>query len=692
MKTITVQAQPDHIARLTQVRKPLAAVVELIWNGFDADATRVAVRFNDGALGEGENISVIDNGLGMSQSEADNAFERLGGSWKRFADRTRGESRQLHGKWGRGRFKAFALGNLVEWTTTARTPLGDSVQSMTITGVGDSLTVFRVSDPVAVSAGASSGTEVTIHELRHDFRGLRGAGVEQELLEEFAIYLRQYPHARIEYDGRTLEPESVVRHATSHSVPRVTLDDGRVVEATLDIIEWSFGTRRALFLCDASGFALHETTQGLPSFAGGYSAYLRSDFVRALDEEHLLDLEDVDPGLKALIDAARGVLREHVRRRIAEAGAEAVEDWKRQEVYPYPGEPKSPVEVAERQVFDVVALSVREHLPNFGAAGQKEQKFAFRLIREALERDPGSLQTILTEVLGLPEKERQDLAELLQQTSLSQIISASRVVTERLDFIKALEVMVFEPDVKKVIRERTQLHRILERHTWIFGEHFHLTVSDQSLNEVLAKHRHILGHEALREEEEVLRLDGSRGIVDLMLTRTIPQPRADEHEHLIVELKAPTQPINAKVITQAKSYAFAVAEDERFLGTSTRWNFWAVSNRLSSDARHDTKQRNRPEGLVYESDDGRIQVWAKSWSQIIDAAKARMAFFQQQFAYEATRDSAVALLRRLHSDRIPDILAGSSAGSTGGVSLPDGVVPIDFQVAKGRQGRAKGKR
>jgi hypothetical protein len=49
-------------------------------------------------------------------------------------------------------------------------------------------------------------------------------------------------------------------------------------------------------------------------------------------------------------------------------------------------------------------------------------------------------------------------------------------------------------------------------------------------------------------------------------------------------------------------------------------------------------------------------VWAKTWSQIIDAAKARMAFFQKQFAYEATTDSALELLRRLHAERLPMIL------------------------------------
>jgi hypothetical protein len=693
MRTITLQVQPDHIARLTHVRKPLTALAELIWNGLDADAARVRVMFDDGALTQAESIRVVDDGLGMSQSEAVNAFERLGGSWKHTAERTRGEQRQLHGRSGRGRFKAFALGHLVEWRTTSRAPVGPALQTITITGAADALTTFRVSDPADTPPGAATGTEVLITELRNGFRGLQGQAVEQELLEEFAIYLRQYPHVLVEYDGRRLDATAAIRHEARYSVPPVTLEDGRVVEATLDVIEWTFGTRRTLFLCDADGFAFDETTQALPSMGGGYSAYLRSPFIRELDQEHALGLENIDPRLRALTDAARALLRDHVRRRAAEAAADAVAEWKRKDVYPYAGEPTSAVEAAERQVFEVVALTVRDHLPSFATAAPKEQRLTFRLVKQALEQDPGSLQTILGEVLGLPERQRDELAALLKHTSLAQIISASRVVTERLDFLRALELLVFDRDVKKVLRERTQLHRILEHHTWIFGEHFHLTVSDQSLNEVLAKHRTwVAGSDGVAgapggngaagaaggaDEAEVRRLDGSRGIIDLMLSRTVPQPRADEHEHLVVELKAPKQPINGAVLAQARSYAFAVAADERFADTNTRWNFWAVSNTMTEDARRETRIMGLPEGVAYASPDGRITVWARTWGQLIDAARARLSFFQQQFAYEATTESALALLRRLHGERIPAVLGETAADQPDPEAAPAGDAAAD---------------
>lgn len=661
MKTITINVQPDHLAALTVARNPLRAVAELIWNGLDADAHLVRVVFEDNDLAANQMVRVIDDGLGMSSLEAASAFENLGGSWKRLGNgRTRGpEHRLLHGKTGRGRFKAFALGNFVEWRSISAGTAGSRL-SLTVTGTRDALNQFRISDSEEVPLETPTGTEVRVVELRNGLRGLRGSAAGQQILEEFAIYLRQYSDVHVEYDGYRLDPAAAIAHEVSYTIPSVVLDDGRLIEATLDVTEWSFGTKRSLFLCDENGFVLEESTQTLPVGPANYSAHLRSPYIRELEERHTLGLEHTEPGLADLIASVKSVLRDHVRRRAAALAADAVQEWKKQKVYPYVGDAASPLELAERQVFDLIALSVRDHLPSFSGTGPQQQKLTFRLIRQALERDPSALQTILTEVLGLPDKEREEFADLLKRTSLGQIISASRLVTERLDFLRGLEILVFDTEVKKVLRERTQLHRILESHTWLFGEQYHLTLSDQSLSEVLAKHLHRLRGTAPKESTEASRLDGSIGIVDLMLSRTLPSPRADEHDHLIVELKAPSQPINLTVLTQAESYAIAVAGDERFLDTNTRWTFWAVSNSITPDARHRTRQRNRPEGLVFDSDDGRVQVWAKTWSQVIDAAKTRLSFFQSQFAYEATTDSALALLRRLHAERLPTILKGDA--------------------------------
>jgi hypothetical protein len=421
----------------------------------------------------------------------------------------------------------------------------------------------------------------------------------------------------------------------------------------MTIIEWVNPIERALYLCSASGFPLERTTPGIQAPHFHFTVYVKSRFLERLDEDLTLALEEMNPDLRILLDAARQQLRAHFRERESRHSQQLVEDWKRDEVYPYKGNPRDILEQAERQVFDVLALNVNEYLPGFQESDTGNKKLLMGLLRQALIDRPGSVQKILTEVLGLKEEKQVELAELLERTSLTAIINASKTVADRLDFLAGLESLIF--DFKKSLKERKQLHKILEEHSWIFGEEFHLAVSDESLTAVLEKHLQLLGQRN-DDPTPVVRDDGSEGIIDLMLSRTIPQTKADEHEHLIVELKRPSKKIDMGVYGQISSYATAVTKDERFNGTHTRWVFWAVSNEISADMENQTRQLNQPQGLALQTQD--YQIWVKSWSQILNSCKARLRFFQERLEYSATRETGIELLRKIHSKYLPSELTG----------------------------------
>ena len=113
MKQIYVQAKPDHIESLAK-SAPMAAIEELVWNALDADAKEVKVDLVTNPLGAVEAVRVSDDGTGIDVPNAESTFGSLGGSWKRMSTQTGVEHRRLHGRHGRGRFKAFALGTHVE--------------------------------------------------------------------------------------------------------------------------------------------------------------------------------------------------------------------------------------------------------------------------------------------------------------------------------------------------------------------------------------------------------------------------------------------------------------------------------------------------------------------------------------------------------------------------------------------------
>lgn len=140
----------------------------------------------------------------------------------------------------------------------------------------------------------------------------------------------------------------------------------------------------------------------------------------------------------------------------------------------------------------------------------------------------------------------------------------------------------------------------------------------------------------------------ARGIVDLMLSRTVRRHRADDIEHLVVELKAPSVSIGDKEISQTNKYAIAVANDERFSTVpGVRWHFWVISNDMTDYAKRMIQggpDRNRR--LVFK--DENICVGVKTWGEVIEENRARLQFFQEHLQYLADESAALRHLQERH--------------------------------------------
>lgn len=649
MNRIAIEAKPDFLERLSSTT-PIKAVAELIWNGLDAGSEQVSVRLEANALDGLEAIRVTDTGHGINQEHVQSLFGGLGNSWKR--QRARHHGRALHGKNGQGRFKAFALGNRVVWNTVYDSPNGR--MRYQVLGRTEALTDLEYSNPEPAT-GDPTGTEVVVSGIQKSLGVLQRENARLELAKLFAAYLSQYPDIRIDYDGVRVDPIELQSAHKDILLDEITLADGRATQATVSIIEWHMKTDRVLHLCDAHGVSLHETDLGQKVRAPGFefTAYVKSDHFRELDQAGLLALENLHPDVTAIVHAARHAVRTHFRRRLSERQSQTVERWKRDQIYPFETkEELNPVEEAERQVFDILAVNVESHLPAFEEADLKSKRFMFRLLAQAVQQSPDSVQRIITEMLNLKKEEQDALAELLNVTSLSNIIRSAKTVANRLDFLKALENLIFDRETKKRLRERDQLHKILENESWLFDEEFALSGSEKTLEEVLQLH---LGQ--VRDPgdlDPVEREGGQQGRVDLMFSRMVT-PRNDERDHLVVELKRPSQPINSKILTQVESYALAVANDPRFLKAKTRWRFVVVANEMDGHARRKATQKHRPPGLVFDDGELNIEVWAFEWTEIIAKARARLHFINESLRYEAGRETAREYLASAHARFIPDL-------------------------------------
>lgn len=651
ISTIPVVVQPDFVERQAKT-SPLHALAEFVWNAVDADATSVEIELDRNDFGL-QRIVVRDNGSGIDYSEAPQLFGNLGGSWKRLRARSRKEGRVLHGREGRGRFKTIVLGRTADWHITYDS--GAGLRSYSITIIADQLREVRISEE-GPPRQLQTGVELIITEPCHDFRTLQSGETSQELAEIFAPYLKNYKHVTISLQGLRLDPGAAISSTTPYNLNDI-VDSDEEFPVRLEIVEWRRHTKRALYLCNDGGFPLHQVDARFHFGEHNFSVYLKSTFIERMHDENLLQAAEMNPLLNTAIEEGKAKIKDHFRQKSADAVRSVVEEWKAEKSYPFAEQANSTLEVVERQVFDIIAVTASRYLPDFSDATQKNRAFQLSMLRRAIEKSPDDLQLIFKEVLNLPPRQQEELARLLKEASLSAIISAAKVVSDRLKFLMSLEIIVNDPDISKHVRERSQLHRILVDNTWVFGEEFNLMVDDQGLTECLRQSAKALGKDVVIDKP-VRHPTKQAGIVDLMLSKVRRLHRPTDVEHLVVELKAPGVPIKRKELEQVEGYAQAVAEDARFDANQTRWSFWAISREVDENLMQFKQVEHAPDGVVLKRKN--VTIWVRTWGQLIAENKARLQFFQEKLEHSVDKGDALRHLQARYADLISDTKADAA--------------------------------
>ena len=420
----------------------------------------------------------------------------------------------------------------------------------------------------------------------------------------------------------------------------------------MTVVDWTDAVRSApgILLCTEESVSLIEIEKSAPPGTVRSTGYLRwSGWAEAGADLLITQMQH-----PVIIDAAIEMLARHVAQRTSEVTATIVTTLKEEGAYPYPDEITDPIQETERQMFDLVAVTARGPLR---AVNRSQRAMSVQLLQIALQERPESLDDILAEALALTPLERDELAELLRYSSLGAIVGAAAEVTRRLDLLSTLRHFVYSPDVSNEMREVDQLHPLIEKNVWIFGEDWKLSSSEQGLTNIL---RAAVGDsvaldvDLMRECGKVLLPEGKRGRVDLLLQRTLSAPD-DQLHRLVVELKRPSVRLGDAELTQVKRYARALANHPG-VGPS-RWKFWLIGSDIKPEVEDDLKPQDRAWGHIINATN--YDVWATTWGRLIDEAQRRFTFYREQLRYNATQDEAVERVRRRHEELLPPEAARS---------------------------------
>lgn len=412
MRTIHIQVKDDHLETIGRTR-PLNAIVELIWNALDAEAQQVHVRFVENELGGLDYIDIIDDGHGLKFEDALISFSNLGGSWKKDGNVTPNEKRILHGRYGKGRFRAFSLGDSVTWKSTYREK--NNYYQFYIKGSIEDLTIFEISEPEPVSEHeATSGMYVRIALPNNNSNLIRGILATEEITDIFAPYLMQYPNVKIVYDGIIIDPQNVQQNQYEYSFDEIVVPSGQNINATLTIVEWNTPGRRGLFFCDENGFTRFIPFPRLHFRGFSYSAYFKSEYIKLLDQQGLLQVDELCEDVRFLTQICKKKLREHFILREAEKSQLMVQDWKDEGIYPIsPHELSNPENEITVKIFELYATHLFQMVRELNDVPKTAQQLILKLIYKLVQTEPNKIAHLFDEIVSLPEDKESEIQKLI---------------------------------------------------------------------------------------------------------------------------------------------------------------------------------------------------------------------------------------------------------------------------------------
>lgn len=223
---------------LEQLQDPALAVLELIKNSWDANATRVSVDIV--TRGANPSVAVIDNGDGMSLNDFQARWLVIGSSHKRGAQAAQG-ARPLIGEKGLGRLASYALGSDLT-IESAKDGKRGFVAKLNWDELlkAQSVEAYKIK---ATEANVQKGAKVVIGNLK-----LKWSEEYTKFLTTHTQFLTSVPgqkfHVQLKVDGKSLRIADPLEAISSIAEAEMEVAIGRdgvpkVVACTVDNEDYS---------------------------------------------------------------------------------------------------------------------------------------------------------------------------------------------------------------------------------------------------------------------------------------------------------------------------------------------------------------------------------------------------------------------------------------------------------------------
>ncbi len=635
------------------------AICEYIWNGFEAQASKVSVSIIGSTLQEAPAICIEDNGTGIDHDSLPNTFGAFLSSQKKTAS-IRLKSQVNKGK---GRFSYTAIAGTATWSTIYADQRG--MYQYTIHLDASNKANVRESDVVEVSPeNHKTGTIVSVPlvsektESQLSFEKMRA-----RLLEEFAwyLFLNRERQIELEYLGNVIDYNDHINGELSRQVC-VTIGG---YNFTIGIVVWKNCIKNSskIYYVNNDGLVtgVENTSFNKNTVEFYHGVFVQSSYFSDIptlinsEDDSFVEFENGQKKtMRALKKQIKALLDETLHRFLLIRADQFIEKMEKDALLP----PFSDDDFGASRRRDFISVTreiycVEPKIFHKLKPQQSKSMLGFlALLLDSNERE--NVLTVLEQIVALTPEQRAKFVQVLRRTKLEHIVDVMDIIQKRFDVVHQLKEIIYDKSLSRFANERDHIQKIIEQHFWLFGDQYSMVTADVTFRRSLAALEAMLDTNS-DEDDGNLSPEELRQRMDIFLYGG----RMNElgiKEGLVIELKAPMVTLGQKVLSQIERYANTIRKELRFSGSSRAWRFYAICSTVDDDvkARYEGYRSHGKFGLA--SMIGDFEIYALTWDDIFLSFEQRYHFLlekiQSDFEQTAEDDTDERIDRQYLNEKV----------------------------------------
>jgi len=295
---------------------------------------------------------------------------------------------------------------------------------------------------------------------------------------------------------------------------------------------------------------------------------------------------------------------------------------------------RKPVSDTHELVFNKLAFLV-ENKFKILEREDKIKDLVYDLIDTSVRN--GNIEPLFTKLIKMKDETAGKFHNLMEKTDIESLIQFSSQVAEKMEFLEFLHDIVYG-DISKVLRERSQLHKIVEKELWLFGENYAQTPhlwSDRKIGNIFQEIRKAtLNYEPTEADENLVEsnVQEFNDITDLFFCNE--KITGDNvKEYMVVELKAPKCKLGQKELNQIDKYAYQIEQAAGLPTEGTKYKLILISSEIAPFAKSKLKSAREKYTTPFLYDiktERNIEVYVMSWAELIEINKRKLKYLSSK--------------------------------------------------------------